>query len=178
MLYDEKLLTISTDGAHWEWNTSDILKQKVTDNVVDLMVQCISQLSENSRNILKWISCLGNSVPLWKIELLLNVQRQELFSLLIPAIEAGMVHIVDDCFQFAHDRVQEAVDSKISQKDKQAMHFKIGSILLKHINNIQDKFEVTDHLNKGVIDSDIELSDSQLLELIDLNLTVGTRAYQ
>jgi GAF domain-containing protein len=178
MLYDEKLLTISTDGTQWEWNISSILKQKATDNVIDLMVQCINQLSEDAQNILKWISCLGNSVPLWKIELLLNIQRQELFSALIPAIEAGMAHIVDDCFQFAHDRVQEAVDSKILRKEKQSMHFKIGSILLKHINNIQDKFEVTDHLNKGVMESDIELSDEQLLEIMDLNLTVGTRAYQ
>jgi GAF domain-containing protein len=179
MLYDERLLTLCNDGTHWEWNMTEILKQKATDNVVDFMVQRISQLSENTRNILKWISLLGNSVHLWKIEIILDIQRQDLLSALIPVIEAGMAHIVDDCFQFAHDRVQEAVHSKISQGEKKDMHYKIGTKLLFHADSIQDKFEVTDHLNKGVVDSETtDLSDEQLLQLLELNLTVGTRAHQ
>eukprot|EP00741_Cyanophora_paradoxa_P000263 tig00000402_g255.t1 len=65
-LYSQEKIKIDYQTGAWHWNVSDIEQMNYTDNVVDMLVSYISQLSPAAQEILKLASMFGNAfeVPL------------------------------------------------------------------------------------------------------------------
>jgi predicted ATPase len=59
-LYTEKHLTFNFESQAWQWNLSHIQQLDITDNVADLLTKKIRRFSDETLQLLKISSCVGN----------------------------------------------------------------------------------------------------------------------
>ena len=79
-------------------------------------------------------------------------------------------------YKFARDRIQQAAYSLIPPDDKQAVHWKIGQLLLQNTPQqiLQQKiFDIVNQLNFGIQAIDVQL---EIDKLAQLNLIAGKKA--
>ena len=58
-LYQEGSIYLDESHEHWSWDTSQIQRKGVTDNVVDLMANKIHNLQNTTRHVLCLAACIG-----------------------------------------------------------------------------------------------------------------------
>lgn len=63
-LNKDGLLTYAHESGRWEWDIETIAAERITDNVIDFMVEKVLNLTDHSRNVLRLASCIGNRFPL------------------------------------------------------------------------------------------------------------------
>jgi predicted ATPase len=199
-LHSEGLIT--REGLLWKWDLEKIKQQRATDNVVNLMTHRIDQFSGTTEEVLKWASCMGNNFDFNKLSSVMHKSKATLMGELYPVLNAGMVIMLNDRFHFAHDRVQEACYARLSERERNVIHYSIGrnwrKLILENEERTdsgkssmdagKDMFEVVDHLNKGVgilwdttaVEVLKELDQrpigQQLEEMADFNLSMGKQA--
>ncbi|MCZ0904569.1 hypothetical protein ON021_32200, partial [Microcoleus sp. HI-ES] len=79
-------------------------------------------------------------------------------------------------YKFAHDRIQQAAYSLIPPDDKQAVHWKVGQLLLQNTPQQilhQKIFDIVNQLNFGIEAIDLQLEKDKLAQL---NLIAGKKA--
>ncbi len=79
-------------------------------------------------------------------------------------------------FRFCHDRVQQAAYSIIPQSDREAIHLKVGTLLLKNTprDTLEKKiFDIVNQLNFGL---DLIQDPQERYKLAELNLRAGEKA--
>ncbi len=168
-LYDRKFLFIRenldlkkakyTKQVYWQWNIQQIESLSITDNVVDLMVNKIKKLSQNTQQVLKLAACIGNQFNLEILRIINNKSETITAQELQLALDEGLVipldknykipllwngedlsnnklqdafnYSADIYYRFLHDRVQQAAYSLISEEEKECFHQQIGRILLE-----------------------------------------------
>ncbi|MCY6959272.1 AAA family ATPase [Clostridium brassicae] len=183
VLYDKKYVWFDYNLMHWCWNTEQIKKMDITQNVVDLLIQKIKTLDTSTLEELKNAACIGNKFDLKTIALIndkpLDIVQQELQI----AVKKGLIAINKDDskelsednirFRFLHDRIQQAVYTLIPEEFKPSAHLKIGKLLLKRYlesEKTESLFEVVEQLNLG---KSIIIDEEKRIKLADLNLKVG-----
>lgn len=63
-LNKEGLLTYAHEAGRWDWDIETIAAERITDNVIDFMVEKVLNLTDHSRHVLRLASCIGNRFPL------------------------------------------------------------------------------------------------------------------
>ncbi|OKH56375.1 serine/threonine protein kinase [Calothrix sp. HK-06] len=201
VLYEEKLITFNFESRYWECNISTVREQALTDDVLELMAQVLKKLPISTQIVLQFAACIGNEFDLNSLAIVsekLHLQTatdlwqalQE--ELIIPknetykffhsntsTLESGK-SVIDSTqinikYKFLHDRVQQAAYALIPEAEKQAIHFKIGKLLLKNISDSEREekiFDIVNHLNTGI--SFIQEPERQ--EIIELNLFAAKKA--
>ncbi|MBN1364546.1 MAG: diguanylate cyclase [Syntrophaceae bacterium] len=151
-IYDNHLLELNPETG-WEWDINKIRQMQVTENVIEFMAEKISQLPENTRQILKTCSCIGNRFDLESLSVVSGKTIDETLADLTSAIQEDMISLHGTLYKFHHDRIQEAAYSLIPDKEKEAMHYRIGTNVLKKTDTeiLNDKiFYIVDQLNRGI----------------------------
>jgi predicted ATPase/tRNA A-37 threonylcarbamoyl transferase component Bud32 len=190
-LSDEKLLTY--EPGSWQWDLPQIQTRNFTNNVVELMVGKIKQLSAETQDALKFAACIGNQFDLTTLATVLEKTPQKTVADLQQAFINGQllatnkrllteIDLETDNWslitesRFAHDRIQQAAYSLISAEQKPVVHHKIGQLLLKNIplDEREHKiFAIVDQLNVG---KELINQQSERDELAQLNLIAGKKA--
>ncbi len=197
-LYDENLISFNTQDKEegqgkWNWELDAIEAQGITDNVVNLMLEKIQKMPEDSHKILSLASVCGNRFSLSMLSLVSGRSVQSIHQDLWISIQQGLIisgkpnyqsvlknsEISEDMnFVFLHDRVQQAANLLLDDKDKSVFHLKIGRIMQTQFKAEafeESLFEAVDHLNKGAA----LISDpGEKQELAALNLKVAQKAKQ
>jgi predicted ATPase len=62
--YQENLLSFDLNAGSWQWDVQKIKEVKITDNVVELMVNKIQKLPNYTQSALKVAACIGNTFTL------------------------------------------------------------------------------------------------------------------
>lgn len=124
-------------AGHWQWNIDNIQKRPITANVVTLLADKIQRLKPACQHLLKSGACLGYHFNLNLLALINQQPLQLLNQDLRQAIAQGLVIAVDeqDNYQFAHERIQQALYSLIPQKADYHEH--IGQQLLQQLPHEQ-----------------------------------------
>lgn len=200
----EFLKTMHRDGLigfdrqqGWSWNSKEIERQGITDNVVELMTDNIGKLEPEIQRVLKVASCIGVEFDLKLLADLLKVDSRKVFDLLQAAMDEGLIQPVTDYtddlfafsgngrrspdyseieFMFMHDRVRQAAYSLLATEEQQRIRYNIGHLWLQHLSGDeqQDKvFEIANNLNAAI---PLIEDDEERLELADLNVRAGKRA--
>ncbi|MEP7323108.1 MAG: adenylate/guanylate cyclase domain-containing protein [Saprospiraceae bacterium] len=192
-LVADKLIFFNYTLNGWEWDIEKIKLRKITDNVVELMSGKIKLLNPQAQSLCRIASCIGNKFDLDSLAALYNNTPAQTAIDLWPAIQEGLILPVGNNYQlaeslhaedvladieykFLHDQVQNAAYSLISLKERQALHYKLGSLLLEKTtkDNKKDKiFEVANQLNMAI---PLIVEDGSRIQLANLNLIAGKKA--
>ncbi|MES2633232.1 MAG: AAA family ATPase [Pseudomonadota bacterium] len=114
------VLSLREQGWHWD---ADAVRHFVgRSHVVDLLVSRLHRLPQASREVLEFMSCLGNSVECARLASATGLGRDELRALLAAPIQDGLLvgecNEVRHCVSFRHDRVQQAVLSTLDDAQR------------------------------------------------------------
>ncbi|MBA3660948.1 MAG: diguanylate cyclase [Gammaproteobacteria bacterium] len=197
-LYIRHLLKFDHHTHQWHWDIEKIQAQNITDNVVDLLISRIKLLSLDVQNILKLAACIGYKFNLKTLITISEKSPQAVMAAVTTAVENNFIMPIDEtyqssalvndltmfrevdlsqlCYQFIHDRVQQAAYQLIADDERQTYHLQIGRLLLKeHPLTAKDDllFTITDHLN----DSTALITDTdEKVQLATFNLWAGQNA--
>jgi PAS domain S-box-containing protein len=176
MLGDELLLTYDTRAGLWTWDVHRIRAKGYTDNVVDLMVGRLNRLSDQTREALKELACLGNAAEIATLKVLHGHSEQAADSRFSEAVRAGLVLHQDGAYRFLHDRIQQAAYSLIPEVDRAATHLRIGRALLAGMTPDdleQHLFDVANQFNRGI---SLVVDRSEKARVATIDLRAGRKA--
>ncbi|MEG4342268.1 AAA family ATPase [Microcoleus sp. A003_D6] len=204
--YQDNLLSFDLNAGNWQWDIQQINQVKITDNVVELMVDKIEQLPSFTQNVLKVAACIGNTFTLNDLAIVneksLSSTATELWQalqedLIFPLSGAYKIPLADDLntpstlvdeienqsnfslnieYKFLHDRVQQAAYYLIPAQQKKELHLKVGQLLLKNTQTTEIEEKVFDIVNH--LNIAIELIANQKIphNLAELNLFAARKA--
>jgi predicted ATPase/signal transduction histidine kinase/CheY-like chemotaxis protein/tRNA A-37 threonylcarbamoyl transferase component Bud32 len=193
-LHAANLITFDYTSGTWVWDLNHIEAQEMTNNVVDLLVQRLRQLPEETQTILTLAACIGNQFDMGKLVVVSQQNGQAIHIAMESAIEAGLIEPVGQSsrfvgvdvadlvnltaaeYRFAHDRVQQAAYEMSVDGKKQALHWRIGQLFLLDIpppRYHEYIFDIVNHLNKGKI---FAATQDERIELANLNIQAGRQA--
>jgi predicted ATPase len=198
---NEFLKSLHTEGLlrfdirqGWQWNAAHIKEQAITDNVVELMSSKMQKLPRETQTALKLAACIGNQFALRTLALICEKSPAEtaadlwlatLEGLVVPLGDAykladldwqGLTDEVTVEYKFAHDRIQQAAYSLISQADQPAVHRQVGRLLLREMPSGEHGrkiFAIVNNLNRA---KELIAHPEEQEELAALNLLAGRRA--
>ncbi|GAB4371647.1 MAG: hypothetical protein Kow00121_13310 [Elainellaceae cyanobacterium] len=189
-LHQEKLIYFDHSLRIWQWQLNQIQLSRLADTVVELVINRLDQLSKPAKQLLTLAACIGDRCDVQNLSLLGEIPKPDVVLLLQEAVQAGLLtadcqssfysynqpaHLVV-CYEFWHDRIQQAAYSLISPADRSQIHLQIGRLLLKntHLDAIETKiFEIVNQLNLGI---ELITEQNEKDELAQLNLIAGNRA--
>ncbi|MBC7879632.1 MAG: response regulator [Anaerolineales bacterium] len=194
-LYQENLVHFDREHGGWSWDIVQIQTRPSTDNIADLMSAKAKQLPEETQHTLKLAACIGYKFDLTALAAIANETEHEIAAMLWPALTAGLIFPLSANYvlaqqtmpesladlaleySFAHANIQQALYSLLSESEREMIHWQIGQRMLKEIpldEREAKSFELLNQLNPGL--SQVRTNE-QRLELADLNLLAGRRAF-
>ncbi|WP_437547428.1 AAA family ATPase [Sorangium sp. So ce367] len=191
-MWRDGLLRFSSETGTWRWNTADIERLSVADNVIDLMLRRIRELTEPTQRLLHYAACMGDQFDLALLALIHKKDLRSTDEDLWGALEAGLIvpinsdykiaRFLDDTggspvvFKFLHDRVQQAAHQLFPESEQMEAHLELGRLLLRQTppESIDDRvYDIVRHLNAGAA----LIGDKQeRYEAATLNLKAGRKA--
>jgi predicted ATPase len=179
-LYQENLLKFSHTQLHWDWSLAQIEAQGMTDNIVTLMLGRMQKLPNATQQVLKLASCFGNRFDLSVLSTIHEKSSEATAQDLRDAILTGLIVSIDNTeaksYRFRHDRIQQAAYSLIPDHEKQAVHLKIGRLLLHDTppTHLEEAlFDIVNQLNIGIALIDDRTEQETLIRL---NLAAAQKA--
>lgn len=185
-LYDNKYIWFDYNLSKWCWNTEEIKKLDITDNVVELLIKRIKTLGFSTRQELINAACIGNQFDLETLSLINDRFSEAVLEDLQFAVEEGLISPVKNGatdlsdnnirFRFVHDRVQQSAYSLISHDMKQANHLHIGKLFLKKYSDsekVEHLFDTVRQLNSG---KTMIVDETERIKLAQLNYKAGLAA--
>ncbi len=172
-LYDKDLIEFS-EGL-WKWDISKIQTVKISENVIDLMIAKVKELSSEQIDILKLAACIGDWFRIDVFAEIVNKPLGTLVSELEQISNEGFFLISENITRFVHDKIREATYTLLSEDEKAKNHYLIGSTYLKMGKPDEIKeliFTIVNQLNQGIK----FMSADEKIRLIDLNIIAGDKA--
>mmetsp|Transcript_10481 Transcript_10481/g.14712 ORF Transcript_10481/g.14712 Transcript_10481/m.14712 type:complete len:643 (+) Transcript_10481:272-2200(+) len=169
-------LTRDSNGR-WQWDTGELKAWgKGVTNVEDLMMNKIRRLSPDSRTVLMTAACLGAEFDGYLLSEIVSVF--DIPNAVDEAVENGLVAELPDggFYKFAHDRVQQAAYSLLTDEKKAERHLDIGRCLRQNLSEEDiemNLFLIVDQMELG---SNFLDDQDEKDELASLCLRAGLKA--
>jgi len=199
-LYADELIVFNSQKRNWQWEIKQIQNSAMTDNVVDLLVNKIKKLPEQTQNSLKVAACIGNQFDLKTLATVNETSGADIFNSLWPAIDEGLIlqaalygflnseanqpitdsnldsEFSNPIFRFCHDRVQLAAYSLIQDRQRKEVHLRAGRLILNNSKKEElmgNIFNTVHHFNYA---QDLITDEQEKIKLAELNLAAGIKA--
>ncbi|MES9944936.1 MAG: EAL domain-containing protein [Candidatus Thiodiazotropha sp.] len=175
-LADENQLVFDPEIKEWIWYLDAIRAKSYSENVVDLMLQKLGGLPDETQQALKRLACLGTDTEIDSLAALSDQSETALHTALWGAVKVGLVLRDKTSYRFLHDRVQEAAYALIPEQDRPQLHLAIGRQLFAR--SFPDKlddilFDVVNHLNRG---AELITDPAEATQLAELNAAAARKA--
>ncbi|MGH2564670.1 MAG: ATP-binding protein, partial [Ginsengibacter sp.] len=175
-IYDEGFLRFDFDLMRWQWNADLILQMNVSGNVVELMTSFILKLPDDTLDVLKIASTIGNRFSKRNLSVIKQISEKNVESLLKLSAGEGLIIPSTAEYKFAHDRIQQAIYSLIPPEEKASMHLLNGQRLSAHFSEAEFEEKLFDLVNQWNLGADKISDKKEKLYLANLNLTAGHKA--
>ncbi|KFE64304.1 trifunctional serine/threonine-protein kinase/ATP-binding protein/sensor histidine kinase [Hyalangium minutum] len=175
-LHHDGLLSRAPGGG-WRWEAEGVRAKGYSDNIVDFMARSLHQLPASTQHLLPLAACVGNSFSLGMLAVISGMEADEAERGLEPALQEGLVvRSALEEYRFLHDRIQQAAHAFILERERKAIHLRIGRLLLEGLSpeEVREKlFEIVSQLNTGV---ELISSPEERHRLARLNAEAGWKA--
>ena len=194
-LNEDGAITYSLQAGRWIWHIDVIKHAKVSENVVDFMVESLRRLQSSTQEVLQHAACIGNIFDLRMLSLINGRPMQQTSIDLKEALERNLVAPLSESYKFAelgimgrdhsdfvnptykfqHDRIQHAAYALIEPERKKHLHLLIGRRMKAHQSPEMEGHLVNmvNHLNAG---RELINNTQEQYELSCLNLEEGIKA--
>ncbi|MFM0125957.1 AAA family ATPase [Paraburkholderia sp. RL18-101-BIB-B] len=153
-LHKEGLLRHDTRHWAWQWDLDQIKAKDFADNVVDLVIGKLRQLSPPAQEALQLAACLGNAFELRHLALVSRKSATETEVCLAAAVRERLLLRTHGSGKFLHDRIQQAAYSLIPATQHAVIHLRIGRVLLANLTAdelTEHLFDVANQFNRGAV---------------------------
>lgn len=194
-LYHENLIVLDMQQGKWTYDIPQIKAKEVSDNVVELMTSKLYQLNKNTLIILQLAACIGNHFDLntlactyekTPVETLADLRAALNEQLVIPENQAYKyaydihsleeISLRDITYHFLHDHVQHAAYLSLPSEKREAIHHRIGEIMLANTPKEtlhEHILTIVNQLNAG---KKLITAPDRIMQLVELNVMAGQRA--
>jgi predicted ATPase len=126
-LIHRDLVQFSLRERRWIWDHAKVYEETITDNVLHLLSNKLSSISECMQTALKCASCLGIQIDKVIAKQLSGYWRfVNLHAALDNAVEDGFMDCDGTHYRFVHDKLREAAYDLIEADAKDQFHFELG----------------------------------------------------
>lgn len=176
-LHEESLVEFDRMKSVWKWDAGRIHAKGYTDNVVDLMLGKLRKLAPETRQTLQLAACIGNSFDPGTLLSISSISESAVGTALKEAVkERLLLQTTGNCYNFLHDRVQQAAYSLIPDGEQVALHLQIGRLMLTAATaeEVDEKvFDIVNQFDRGV---DLITDQGERYRIARLNLIAGKKA--
>ena len=188
-LYRKDLVVFDAERLVWTWDEQAIQDERITENVVDLVVGRLGELEQDTRQVVKLAAVAGHRFTLATLASVSQRTPEQVAESLKAAIAANVITPIGDDFKyralqadraaeiayvFVHDRVHQAAYSTIPEADRIAMHKRIGERLLESEDTVDEAlFVLVNHLNEAL---ELWVTPEERARVADLNLRACRKA--
>lgn len=193
-LYAAGLLKFDSQHGKWDWDMEQIQTQNITNNVAELMAGKIQNLAPNTQQVVKLAACIGNQFDLQTLAIVYEKSPQDTAADLWEALSEDLLLPLDDTYKlvslnveglteavraeykFAHDQIQQAAYALIPSTEKQAVHRRVGQLLLQNTPEAEREYKIFDIVNQLNLGRTFVNQSSEWETLAKLNLMAGQKA--
>ncbi|MBU1078450.1 MAG: hypothetical protein KKH98_14225, partial [Spirochaetes bacterium] len=150
-LVEEKAL-VWKEG-YWQEDWDKIHALKISDNIIDLVIKRIDDLTEEQEKMLRVSAIIGREFELSLLYELLEYTSEAIIQLADELTQMQLIEHskVKGKLLFVHDRIREAFLAKIDKKEARSIHLKIAQAIE---NKYQDRlqqyiYELAYHYTEG-----------------------------
>ena len=195
-LYEEGLIRFDRQERYWLWDRTAALTLTLPEDVVEFMALQLQKLPQATQEVLKLAACIGAEFDLATLAIVSQKTEVEVSVALWEALQEELIlplnqvyrffqdgaemptipQSVDVPYRFFHDRIQQAAHALIPAENQQAVHLKIGRLILQHSSPeviVERLFEIVGHLNLGI---ELIYQLEEQIELVSLNLQATLKA--
>jgi predicted ATPase len=191
-LHTRREVTFEPAERRWVWDVESVRRVSVTANVVDLVLVRLRALPAETTRLLAMAACRGATVDAEQVLQAADRPRSEVARGLVRLMEERLLEPLGEVFddlnalatgrregpvagglRFPHDRVQEAALALLPPGERQAIHLRLGRMMLASGEPERDPFPVLDQLNRALDGID---RPEERLTVARLNLAAGKRA--
>ncbi|AWV05522.1 histidine kinase (plasmid) [Burkholderia sp. JP2-270] len=141
ILVDEGALIFDADLGKWIWDGStDSMRRRYTDNVLDLMIRRLDRLSLDSREVIRQLACIGHRSDASLLASVTALRPNQLALATQTLVELGLLLRDGSGYTFPHDRVLEAAYGLTPIDVRPIEHARIASIMLDHWRDVPTEF--------------------------------------
>lgn len=197
-LFEKKLLVPSIKEKKWKASLEKIKNLNITSNVVDLMIENIKDLEQETRNVIEIASCFGITFSMRKLFWNMGSSVSSISVALTKALDVKLIRPKNDQFNqlllfykedftqdefeallnlefnFVHDKIQQAAYNLTKAENKAFIYLNTAKKMIenKAVYLPENLFEIVNYLNASQHLQDESISD----QAIDLNLLAAEKA--
>jgi predicted ATPase/class 3 adenylate cyclase len=192
-LKHEGHLKLDLDAGRWTWDIDRLESLHITSNVVDLVDRRVRQLSQTTLRNLQAAGVIGARFELGLLAALVGATPHATALALKEAIREAVIVPLDDGhrlaervasggdenfrveYRFAHDRIQQAVYSILTDSEREALHLRLAELLPERPpqGGVDPTFDIANHLHLA---RHLLLGTAAQDELARINLGAGRKA--
>ncbi|WP_224245601.1 trifunctional serine/threonine-protein kinase/ATP-binding protein/sensor histidine kinase [Hyalangium gracile] len=175
-LHQDGLLVRTVEGG-WRWDAEGVRAKGYSDNVVDFLVGTLSQLPAETQHLLRLAACVGNSFPLSLLVIISSLEERQVEQDLEPALQEGLVmRTGPEHYRFLHDRIQQASHVLIPEAEREALHLRIGRLLLGSLSPSEVRERLFDIVSQFNVAVALLTDERERHAIARLNAEAGARA--
>ncbi len=176
-LHDEGLIAFEVGSRQWQWDVARIRAKDSTDNVVDLMTARILKLPAATIDGLRLAACLGNEFDLSNLDELRGAETGATEKALHVAVkEMLLVASGTDRYAFVHDRVHQAAYFLNPANRREALHLRIGRLMLARTDPEAIDEVLFDIVNQYNLGAALITDRKERYRVTELALAAGRKA--
>ncbi len=191
LMHDEGGIEFNHITRKWEWDIETLRQIKIADNVVDLLVDKIKKLPDETLGLLKFAACFGSHFDVAALSLFHGRSLQNIAALLSLPVHEGFLEPFLDVhdysqppagdsgkisYRFVHDRVHQAIYSMMDLDQRSRLHLKIGRFLLTEHSQITEEDQLFDAVTHWNLGREQIADPGDWKQIAELNLNAGKKA--
>lgn len=176
-IYENKMLYFDRAERQWRWDTQKILSFNLEGDIVNLVLETINKLEQDTINVLKIASCIGNKFSLQILEKVTGKSSESVQQSLKQAINNGLIiDTAETDYYFVHDRVQQAIYSLTEENERKQFHLNIGRLILDKTDDSNIKGSIFDIVNQFNFAKSEIAGQEERNKISELNIIAGNRS--
>ena len=174
-LIDDDLIRFDNVAQKWTWNLAEIGRHHLSENVVDLIVRRLDGLPAPTRDLLKYMACIGHRSDQSLVLQIAGIEAIDFQETVASAVDAGLLVIDSSAYIFAHDRVLEAAYGLTTEADRPHVHARIANLMITLWKDRlhEAAFEIASQIDRADKDS---LSQKERLSFVRALVAAARRA--